>query len=445
MHRITSQAFINLLFIALLSIISSSNLIASNATNNTPTQSLNYGQTFQHQSKTFNQPRRYMVSLPERYSLSSYRYPTLYVLDGDFQFHHVANTAKHLARMGKIPPMIVVGVAFQGPDDYLLSNTWPIDSEPGYGGSKQFLDYLYQELVPTIDKEYRTNTSKALAGYSLGGLLVLQSYLDNDKPFNAFLAMSPSVWFDDMSLIARFKKALTKRENSERFLNPLFLSLANERGMGVNELVAVLKNNADQHPSKHWSFKHYPNETHYSTALPALYDALTFLTPNYFLDMKDLVNFKNYRGVLNAFAEKKSLWSGYRMDWLQSYTFAKYVFYTEQQAHVYDILKAIKKEFPEWNDGNSNKAANMTVDMIAIDFALMFNRNQQPQQARELLQSLEPEAQGLPKWHYQLSLAFAGLNNLELAKHHHAKAIELAKKHQLESWEIWELEPLKYQ
>lgn len=75
------------------------------------------GYMYEHQSEVLDQNRRYMVSLPERYHSNNRHYPTLYVIDGDFQFQHTSALVTNLSRMGKIPPMIVIAVANQGQQD----------------------------------------------------------------------------------------------------------------------------------------------------------------------------------------------------------------------------------------------------------------------------------------------------------------------------------------
>ncbi|WP_444994932.1 alpha/beta hydrolase [Aliikangiella sp. IMCC44359] len=389
-------------------------------------QPLIYGDSFEHQSKLFNEKRRYMVSLPESYQITQRSYPTLYVIDGDFQFHHVANTARHLARMGKIPPMIVIGIANQGSRDYLLSNTWPIKGEEEYGKIEKFSEYIKVELIPTIESNYRTNSKKAIAGYSLGGLFVMYSYIDKNSPFNAFLAMSPSVWFDDYGFKERFNQYLKHHPKESK---PLFISLASEQGMGVDGVVNVLKKRAAK--NLRWQYKHYPNETHYTTALPALYDGLVFLAPNYFTDLGELLDIGDYQAVWRHFAKKKELWSGFQFEWLQSYTLGKYMFASKQQDKMNEALKNAKILFPQ------------SINELSLNFALALNKNKMPQKAFELLKEIETENQNSAKWHYQMSLALESLGKNVSAKKHHATALDLARKQNLESWEYWELEPYK--
>ena len=83
-----------------------------------------------------------MVSLPERYYASERHYPTLYVIDSDFQFQHTSALVTNLSRMGKIPPMIVIGVANQGQQDYILHTTWEAGNNKEYGGASLFKKYL---------------------------------------------------------------------------------------------------------------------------------------------------------------------------------------------------------------------------------------------------------------------------------------------------------------
>jgi len=383
------------------------------------------GYSDSHISKVFGQERRYMVALPEQYQVNSRHYPTLYIIDADFQFQHVAATVNNLARMGKIPPMIVVGIATQGNQDYLKSNTWPSEIEgEEFGGAAIFAQYLQQELIPLIEQTYRTNTQRALAGYSLGGLTVMQNLLDETSPFNAFLAFSPSLWYDDYGYKKKFEAQV---KNINRHNKPLFISLANEQGMGVRPLVELLKNKSLVNFK--WQFKEYPKETHYSTALPALYDGLLFLAPDYFIDLDQMMKQKDYLALFALFEAKKSLWTGFNFEWLQSYTLSKYFFASKQSDSIPEALNWIKEHFAD------------SYNEVLINFALGYNKKQQAEQAKNLLLSIEKTSLENAKWHYQIALSYQQLGDNKLASQHHQQALQLAQIQQLESWEYWELEP----
>jgi predicted alpha/beta superfamily hydrolase len=379
---------------------------------------------FEHESKVLKQNRRYMVSLPERYYASERLYPTLYVIDGDFQFQHTSALVTNLSRMGKIPPMIVIGVANQGQQDYILHTTWEADDNSEYGGASLFNKYLEEDLVPIINQNYRTNDQQALAGYSLGGLLTTYVMMQENTSFNAFLAMSPSAWFDKNSINEKIVQYISKERKT---LPPLFLSVANEEGMGVTELVKSLKDNYQGKQPWHWQFKEYPEETHFSTAMPALYDALTFLSPNFYLDPQEMMKLNSYKEVLDSFDEKKSLWTGFRIEWLQAYQLAKYMFWSKQLDHVDDFLTEIKQRFPESHAE------------VTIQLAKGFTIKEKPKRAQQLLLSIEGTSKNNALWHREMSLSYAALKKNKLAAKHQENAEGLAKKQKLPTWLVWEL------
>ncbi|WP_235375440.1 alpha/beta hydrolase [Shewanella sp. cp20] len=380
------------------------------------------GHEFSHDSSQFKAPRRYMVSLPEGYYGNARRYPVLYVVDADFQFQHVSALALHLARMGKLAPMIVVGIANQGQGDYLYSTTWKSDEGEAFGGADIFYRYLTTELVPTIDGQFRTNPHKALAGYSMGGLFTLYAMTQANSPFDAYLAMSPSVWYDKMSYIER----LDERLKQGAITAPLFLTLANEQEMGVDELVSALKGYDEQ--KIHWQFKHYPDENHFTTALPALYDGLLFLSPDYGLDGGEMLALGDYRAVLDDFAKRKANWAGFHIEWLQAYQFAKYLFWSKQLDRLDEVLQAVKAEFPD------------SLTMVTVQVAKGFNIKGQAEKAKATLDSVAKQGEASPYWHREMSLYYQGMGDEANAKRHQDKALALAEEYRLNTWELWELQ-----
>ena len=376
---------------------------------------------YQHYSQVFSDNRRYMVSLPERYHINKHHYPSLYIVDADFQFQHVSAIVKNLARMGKLPPMIVIGIATQGDDDYLNSTTWPDPEDDAFGGADNFQAYLKQELLPLIDSQYRTNEKKVLSGYSLGGLFTLYSMIQKETPFNAFLAMSPSAWFDGNSLPGKIEAMLNKR----KLTSPVFISLANEEGMGVDKVIEAFKKSAPD--ELNWQYKHYPNENHFTTALPALYDGLQFLAPNYAVDGTDMLAIGDYKQVLAHFNTQRQQWAGFHLGWLKAWQFVKYLSWSKQLDEVDRVLAEISKLFPEY------------LTTVSIQLAKGYNKRKDFDRVAQLLDSAKVEGETLPGWHKQMSIYYIGMGNPKLAQKHQVLALKLATKYQLESWEVWEL------
>jgi len=380
------------------------------------------GQSYSHFSDVMQQERRYAVSLPSRYLAEpDRRYPVLYVVDADFQFFHVAATVRNLTQMGKIPPMIVVGVATNGPGDYVKQTTWsPQQPSADYGGAKTMHRYLSTELLPLIDAGYRTTKDRVLAGYSLGGLYVLQELMQKGSGFQAFLAMSPSAWFDDYQLAKSFASYLQQNKTSVR----LFISLANEQGMGVNELVELLR--LQQSPLR-WQFRHFADETHYSTALPALYAGLSYLYQGYFSDVADLMPLKGAAAVMAHFKQKQAQQFGhYRIDWLQAYMLAKFFAASKQMAEISEFIHLVQQQMPE------------SAPEVSLQLAKIALKMQQTNMAGELLQQYPQNAS--VDWQKQVSEWYKQLDQRAEAEQHLAEAKRLAKLQQLETWEQMELE-----
>ncbi len=121
-------------------------------------------------SKILSMERKYAIYLPPDYEISERSYPVLYLLHGAgddqsgwIQFGEVMHIADKAIREGKATSMIIVM-----PD----ANT----SQRGYtndaSGNWRYEDFFFEEMIPYIDKNYRTRTQKryrAVAGLSMGG------------------------------------------------------------------------------------------------------------------------------------------------------------------------------------------------------------------------------------------------------------------------------------
>lgn len=263
--------------------------------------------------------------------------------------------------------------------------------------------------------------NRIMSGYSLGGLFTTYSMIQPNTPFNAFLAMSPSYWTDDYSAI----DTITKFIKGSKQPAPLFLSVANEKGMGVEKLRKKLS----QLKPTNWQFKHYPNENHFSTALPAIQDGLAFLFKGYYLDSYQLSDHQDYQAVLAAFFKNKQLYNGFNIEWLQAYKFSRYIFSSKQTAHINDILVQVKQQLPD------------SLIMITNYLAKGLNATKQYQKAQQIIDTTKSiGGDKVALWHHQYSLAMKGLNKPQLAKLHQDKAMSLAKKYQLPMWQIWEMQ-----
>lgn len=237
------------------------------------------GQTARIRSVVLNEDRNYQVYLPDSYGWAKdRRYPVLYVLDGMQHFRHTAGSVGYLAAHGEIPEMIVVAVASTVRVRDFTQTDWP-KAWIGGGGANNFKRFLSAELMPTIDRTYRTNGFRVLSGHSAGGQFALYCLTSEPSLFKAYIALSPSLdWDDNLP-----QRSLEKSFEATRSL-PTFLYVARSDDSGraladYERLVETLKTKSPQ--GFRWHSQPFPEETHMSIPLLAQVDALRHLYAGY--------------------------------------------------------------------------------------------------------------------------------------------------------------------
>ena len=100
------------------------------------------------------------------------------------------------------------------------------------GGGDNYLKFIRDELFPAIDSTYRTVPYRVLVGHSLGGLLALHSLLVSPDIFQSYVAIDPSVWWDDGALLRKAEEAFKEGGNPR---GSVYISLANEPDLGLGD------------------------------------------------------------------------------------------------------------------------------------------------------------------------------------------------------------------
>jgi predicted alpha/beta superfamily hydrolase len=170
----------------------------------------NPGHILTLESEILGETRRVYVQLPGGYGASPARYPVLVVLDGEWLYElaqaHVRFLSEYHAMDPCIPRMIVVGIEGTDRDrDFTPSENSGWEHEfPAAGGADDFLRFLAEELLPLIDREYRTLPGRTIAGWSFGGLLAMYSAVATPELFDSHLCISPAIWWDGDLVFDRF-------------------------------------------------------------------------------------------------------------------------------------------------------------------------------------------------------------------------------------------------
>jgi hypothetical protein len=159
------------------------------------------------------------------------------------------------------------------------------------GGGEAFTSFLEKELIPYVDSVYPVLPYRTLIGHSLGGLMVMNTLINHTEMFNAYIAIDPSMWWDDKKLLEQSAEVLGKKDFSGK---TLCLAVANTMAQGMDtsavlsdttegtehiraalELGRYLEKNTANN-LKH-SYKYYEDDSHGSVPLIAEYDAFRYI------------------------------------------------------------------------------------------------------------------------------------------------------------------------
>lgn len=240
------------------------------------------GETSSIRSKILDEDRTLMISLPDEYQGSKDAFPVIYVLDARNRFPHTVANVRELGRMGHMPPMIVVGIVnTRRTRDLTPAWTHPEPDEQNArmiadgGGADSFLRFLGEELVPHIEKTYRTLPYRVLEGHSFGGLFALHAMARAPQLFSGIIAISPSVWWDEGLPVARMAEAFSARPELKA---GLYTSLADEGDamlVQFRNLEEVLDYRAPD--GLHWKVDFFTDEDHGTVPMPSVHRGLMHL------------------------------------------------------------------------------------------------------------------------------------------------------------------------
>lgn len=145
------------------------------------------------------------IHLPDNYTTSGVKtYPVYYALDGHGTFGLTTAIYNGMRYDAFVPELIIVGITYGGekPDIGYLRGTdltpTKVENTRSSGGASKFLKVLSDEIIPLIERFYRTDkTNRTLAGTSYGGLFTHYALLTQPSLFNGYLINCPSYWWDN--------------------------------------------------------------------------------------------------------------------------------------------------------------------------------------------------------------------------------------------------------
>jgi ankyrin repeat protein/predicted alpha/beta superfamily hydrolase len=158
-------------------------------------EDISIGRRISFDSEVYGNERELMISLPEEYDTSK-TYPVLYVLYPQYSFERVYSAARDLGGGNGIPELIIVGIC----DDGSRGEVFPfkVTREPGNEAlGKKFLESIKKEVIPYIEKEYKTDSERIVVGFSNTGMFA--TYILNTDPdlFSSYILSSPMLGYEN--------------------------------------------------------------------------------------------------------------------------------------------------------------------------------------------------------------------------------------------------------
>lgn len=248
-------------------------------------------------SNILNEDREYSINLPESYydeGLSYKRYPVLIILDGNAHFISITGMVNYMSTgyngNTRIPEMIVVAIQNIDRRRDFTPDKIITKRENNSGGGDRFLSFLENELIPELDRKYRTDPYRILFGHSLGGLLATHAYMKEKTLFNAFIAIDPSFGTWDTETMNKKLDAVTEK-SFERFI---YIATANwgkrnirNRDRHVRLYEALNSKCQDMFPAK---LEYFENENHGSIPLVAFYNGISTIFEGYGIYYRNIDN-----------------------------------------------------------------------------------------------------------------------------------------------------------
>lgn len=258
-----------------------------------PASDIRFGEIVKIQSEVLSEERELWIRTPDGAGdadANNIAYPVVYLLDGDANYYSVSGMIRQLSEVnGNMvsPEMVVVGI----PNTDRFRDLTPSHTEGTSGGGDAFLDFLENEVIPYVENNYPVSTYRTFIGHSLGGLMVIDTLNSRPHLFENYIAIDPSLWWDERSVLKESELVLLDQNFSGK---SLFVSIANtmpegiafeqvesDAGAATDHIRAIIRYTQlveqNENNGLNFDWRYYDEDSHASVAMISEYDAIRFL------------------------------------------------------------------------------------------------------------------------------------------------------------------------
>jgi len=246
-------------------------------TSTPPDSSITIGTAHHMRSAVLGEDRPYLVYEPP--GPHGRAMPLIVLLDGDGHFHHTTGAVRFLVDQGRIPPVRVLAVPnttdrTRDLTPAVISDTAQRTATPTAGGADRMLRFLSDELLPEVERTYGAAPYRVLIVHSFGGLIAAYTLLARPEMFQAYIAISPSMFWDHERLTDSLVARLARRPQLRGWFYATVGALEPESRMiaPFRRVERVMREHAPG--TLEWRFTVLPDEDHGSTPHRSTYDGL---------------------------------------------------------------------------------------------------------------------------------------------------------------------------
>ena len=371
------------------------------------------------QSEKLKDSVKLIISLPEKYTHSKTNYPVVYILDGKWFFPQGVTSQAHFSRFKMTPDLIIIGI-----ENSVKQRSWYVRN------SKNFNHFLEKELIPSINKKYRTTNERLLFGWEISGGFVIESLGATPNLFTGYLAASPGPL--DKTFMEKYQyryDAIATLLKSNKNLNSFLYFTTGKSDYpaqyGVDNMLALLKNNTAE--GLRWSYKKLSDETHSTTAYKTIQLGIESYFKYYptlrFSTLEDFISIGGNTYVESYYKKRKE----------------KYHFSEDRNTKDYlntcknIVFKAVSEE--NYEAFNQHINAFLLKDMLSIThynhaslFAEYYLKNNNTKMATRLMTYYVNKFPDAARPYYILGNVSKQKGDKKKAKKYYLKAIDLGEK-----------------
>jgi predicted alpha/beta superfamily hydrolase len=244
-------------------------------------------------SLLLKEQRELQIYLPESYQKGKKNYPVIFVMDSQRYFLHAIAHQQSLRFQDKTPELIVIGIKT---DDKKRRQWLSSDSE-------QFMSFLKVELIPWVEKKYRTSSERLYFGWEMAAGLVPDLITKHPALFQAFFMASPT--HIDRERVNNINNYLLK-PTSNHYIYATLGEVETWATASMQALEKVIISHSNS--AIEWEYDLMPNQDHHTTPLITIDNGLLKYFNNYgplrFYTLKEFDEFGGIKALKKHYAAR---------------------------------------------------------------------------------------------------------------------------------------------